>query len=208
MLRLTLTALGCAALFGAGAFAPAFAEEGHGEEHAATEEHGEEHGEGHAATEEHGEEHAAHGEEHDAHGEEEQSDHVSEGAGVRVVHGWTRATRGDTALIFAEIENRSEGEVLLTGAETAIAESAQLVGFQVKDGALSYAPLPAVPLAAGREMELAPNGLAIRLNDLSRRLAEGDTVDVTLTFDTGAVAVHVAVESANATQHGHAGHQH
>lgn len=57
-------------------------------------------------------------------------------------------------------------------------------------------------------MELAPNGLAIRLEGLAAPLEEGETVDVTFTFDTGAVEVHVAVEDADARQHSHAGHQH
>lgn len=214
MPRFALSALVCLAL----APAPGVASEGHGHDgevaHKAEHGHGEElgHDDAHGHAEEHaGEEEHAHEDEH-GHGEEahaeDNSEHVSEAAWVRIVHGWTRATTGDEALVFAEIENTSGGEITLTGASTAIAEDAVLVGFQMKDGELGYVPLPGVPLSSGREMKLAPNGLAIRLEGLDQPLEEGHTVDVTLSFDAGEVEVHVAVEDSDASQHSHAGHQH
>ncbi|WP_157961501.1 copper chaperone PCu(A)C [Acuticoccus kandeliae] len=136
------------------------------------------------------------------------SDHVRERAGVRILHAWTRATTDRTTLVFAEIENTGEAEVTLHGGTAPIAEGGTLVGLTVKDGALSMVPLPPVPIAPGRELELAPDGLAIALHGLSRPLGEGDAFDLTFTFDFGTVEIPVAVERADARQHSHAHHHH
>jgi len=194
MQRFAFTAFVCLAL----APAPVLGSENHGHDESAA--HADEHG------------HEEHGHEDEHAGDDDEagdaSDHVSEAGWVRIVHGWTRATTDDEALVFAEIENTSDSEITLTGAATEVADEAVLVGFQMKDGSLGYVPLPGVPLSPGRDMMLAPNGLAIRLEGLDEPLTKGDTVDVTFSFDAGEVEVHVAVEDADASQHSHAGHQH
>jgi len=134
--------------------------------------------------------------------------HVSELDGVRAVHAWTRATNADTALVFVEIENGSAETVLLEGAESAAAASAELVGFQMQDGEPGYVALPKMPIAAGRELVLEPEGLALRLTGLRAPLVRGDEVEVELAFDIGHMDVDVAIEAENATRHSHAGHVH
>lgn len=168
---------------------PAFAQDDHGDHES---EYGEEH---------HDETHG----DHDDHGGE---DHVSEADGVRAVHAWTNATRDGHAQVYVEIENTSDAEVRLLGAEAENAESAALVGFTLVDGEPSFVELPGMPIAAGGEVVLAPNGLAIDLEGLSADLEEGDSFEMELEFDFGHLDVVVAVESAGATQHSHAGHQH
>ena len=140
--------------------------------------------------------------------DEEDVDHLAEMNGVRALHAWTPATDGTTALVFVTIENRSNRDIRLEGAESDMAESAELVGFQVKDGEPAYEALPFVPVKPGRELVLQPNGLAIRLTGLGRPLSKGDEIEVEFHFDTGHVPMHVQVEAANATNHSHAGHQH
>ena len=142
--------------------------------------------------------------------EHDHDHHVSELAGVRAIHAWTRATDGDTALVFVEIENRSEATVVLEGGESEAAASAELVGFQMKDGQPVYVTLPKMPIAAGRELVLEPEGLAFRLSGLGAPLAQGDEIEMELEleFDVGHMDVHVAVEAETATHHSHAGHAH
>jgi copper(I)-binding protein len=140
--------------------------------------------------------------------EHEHDHHVSDLGGVRAIHAWTRATNADTALVFVEIENGSAGTVLLEGAESAAAATAELVGFQMKDGEPGYVVLPKMPIAAGRELVLEPEGLALRLTGLQAPLVRGDEVEVELEFDIGHMDVDVAVEAENATRHSHAGHAH
>lgn len=140
--------------------------------------------------------------------QDDHDDHLTELDGLRAVHAWTRATSGGEALVFAELENLSTDEVLVEGAETAIAAGAELVGFELVDGEPAYTPLPPVPMAPGRELHLEPDGLAIRLTGLLRDLAEGDEFEMHLETSVGELELHVAVENENATQHSHAGHSH
>ncbi|MCD7059843.1 copper chaperone PCu(A)C [Pelagibacterium xiamenense] len=153
---------------------------------------------------EHGEEH------HDDHGEHagDDEDHVSEANGVRAVHAWTNATHANQALVFVEIENASDAEVMLVGGKAENADSATLVGFALVDGEPLYAELPGMPVAAGGHVVLGPNGLAIELDGLSEDLHEGESFEMELDFDFGDLDIVVAVEAADATQHSHAGHQH
>jgi copper(I)-binding protein len=65
-----------------------------------------------------------------------------------------------------------------------------------------------LPVAPETEMMLAPQGVALRLDGLSRDLAEGDSFNVTVSFAQSDVALTVEVEAADATQHSHAGHAH
>jgi copper(I)-binding protein len=174
----------------------------------ANDEHGHEEEHGHDAEHGHDDEHA-HEEDH-AHEEETASDdaHLSTMGDVRLLHGWTRATGADTALVFVEIENTGTMPVTLTGGAAELAESAALVGFTLEDGTPVYSELPALPVAPGTEMVLAPQGVALRLDGLSRDLAEGDSFDLTLAFAEAEVELTVEVEAADATQHSHAGHAH
>lgn len=134
--------------------------------------------------------------------------HVSELAGVRAVHAWTRATSGDTAYVFVEIENQSNAPVAIEGGEAAFAQSVELVGFQLKDGEPGYVVLPEVPIQPGKDLKLEPEGLALRLSGLSEPLQEGAEVEIEIEFDTGHMEVHVEVGAENARAHSHAGHQH
>lgn len=134
--------------------------------------------------------------------------HVSEGAGLRAVHAWTRATSAREALVFVEIENLSDMRVTLTGGGAEIAGGGGLVGFRLVDGAPGYAPIEALPLDAGGDVVLAPNRLALRLAGLSATLAQGDSFAAVIETDRGPLPITVAVEAADADAHSHAGHAH
>lgn len=184
---------------------PAFAaDDDHAEETVETHDHDD-----HEDHEDH-EEHDDHEDREDhAHSEDDEgSEHVSTMGEVRLLHGWTRATEADTALIFVEVVNEGENSVTLTGGRSDLAETASLVGFTLTDGDPSYVDLLALPVAPGTEMMLAPQGVALRLDGLSRDLAEGDSFEVTISFADNDVVLTVEVEAADATQHSHAGHAH
>lgn len=135
-------------------------------------------------------------------------DHVAEANGLRVVHAWARATTGPEALVFADIENDSGADVLLQGGASDLAASVELVGFELRDGEPAYTRLPAIPVRNQREVVLAPNGLALRLNGLTETLVEGDEIEISIVFDVGPVDVHVEVGASDAAGHSHAGHAH
>ena len=158
---------------------------------------------------EHGEHREDARHEGDAHGEHADDDgHVSEAYGLRALHPWTRATSDPTAFVFVELENTGGEEITLLGAEADVAESTDIVGMRLADGDRMYEKIARMPIAAGTEMHLEPDGLAIRLNGLQRALRKDDTVEVELKTSAGAIDLHVLVEDATARQHRHAGHQH
>ncbi|MBN9671790.1 copper chaperone PCu(A)C [Roseibium aggregatum] len=166
----------------------------------------------HEETHKEHEHHDDHAEDHDDHdhenGEDDHSHHEASVDGVRTVHAWIQATSGKSALLFVEIQNKSDKDVKITGGEADIAESVELVGFQLKDGETEFVALPSVPVKAGKELVLAPNGLALRLNGLKQPFKKGEEFEIEIEFDFGHIEMHVQVEAANATRHSHAGHQH
>jgi len=182
---------------------PVWAAEKHDHDESAHEETQEKH-------EHHDDDHAeAHDDDHDhADGEDDHSHHEATVDGVRTVHAWIQATSGTSALLFVEIQNKSDKDVKITGGETDIAESVDLVGFQLKDGETDFVALPSVPVKSGKELVLAPNGLALRLNGLKQSFKKGDEFEIEIEFDFGHIEMHAQVEAANAKQHSHAGHQH
>ncbi|WP_316858913.1 copper chaperone PCu(A)C [uncultured Cohaesibacter sp.] len=151
-------------------------------------------------------------EDHD-HAHPDHSGHVSEADGMRAVHAWTRAShKGDNALVFVTLQNRSHHLFTIKGGHSGKAKSVELVGFMMKDGNDLYVPIAEMPIKAGQEMELAPKSLALRLNDLKDDLHKGESFEMGLDFvkDGKAVDIHVNVEvgASNATRHSHAGHMH
>lgn len=155
----------------------------------------------------------AHEDRHDEDGQhdddhEEHSDHKGSTNGISALHAWIRATSGQEALLFVEIENGSDRDVRILGAETQIAEAVELVGFQLKDGEADYVVLPSMPVKPGKDLVLAPNGLALRLTGLKQAFEKGDSFEIELEFDVGPIDMTVQVEATDATQHSHAGHQH
>lgn len=142
------------------------------------------------------------------HEEGERSRHESEAHDVRAVHAWTRATSDMTALVFVEIENNADRDIAITGGESGVADSIELVGFQLKDGQPAYIALPPVPIKAGTAMTLTPDGLALRLNGVRQPLVKGEEHEIEIEFDFGHIGMLFQVEDADARNHSHAGHQH
>ncbi|MCK7612814.1 copper chaperone PCu(A)C [Roseibium sediminicola] len=140
--------------------------------------------------------------------DDEHTDHTASAHGVTALHAWIRATSEKEALLFVEINNGSDKDVKFLGAETEIADTVELVGFQLKNGEADYVALPVMPVKPGKELVLAPNGLALRLTGLKQDFEKGDSFKIELEFDVGHLDMTVQVEAENATQHSHAGHQH
>src|SRR6056297_1337964 len=90
----------------------------------------------------------------DGHAEVETEGHLTEMDGLRAVHAWTPEPEGDEILVYVELENASDGEIVLQGGEAGIAERVELVGFTLVDGEPTFEPLPSVPLQPGRDLVL------------------------------------------------------
>lgn len=71
----------------------------------------------------------------------------------------------------------------LIGAETTIAERAELHESSMRDGAMSMRQVDGIDIPAGGDAVLEPGGFHLMLVGVTRELAVGDTVDITLTFE-------------------------
>ncbi len=140
--------------------------------------------------------------------EEDHSHHEGEANGVRAVHAWTRATSEGATLVFVDVDNKSDKVVSIIGGHAEWAEKVELVGFQLKDGEPDYVVLPPVPVKAGTQMSLAPNGLALRFEGLKMPLEKGSEHEIEIEFDFGHIEMHMQVEDADARTHSHIGHNH
>ncbi|WP_051960371.1 copper chaperone PCu(A)C [Devosia riboflavina] len=135
-------------------------------------------------------------------------DHEASLGAITVIHAWTRATaEGGDAVVFFEIENAGD-PVVLNGAEAEIAGSVEVVGATMgADGAMAYQPVGEFQLPGGG-VDFDPNGLGLRLNDLTVELKEGDHFPLHLLLGDGELEISVEVEASDAMAHSHAGHSH
>lgn len=141
----------------------------------------------------------------DAHGDPE---HAFEIGGLEILHPWTNATDHDHALLFMELHNEGDAPVEIIGARLEGGPDGQLVGFRMKDGEMGFDPLPPIPVAPGKHLDLTPDGLAIFFEGLGAPLEEGHHWEVILRTSAGELEIEVMIEDEEARAHGHAGHAH
>jgi copper(I)-binding protein len=132
------------------------------------------------------------------------------GSGLTLVDGWAKAADrpGPTAMtaVFGTLRNPADRDVGVTGGSSPAATRVELhetvrtesgeMRMQPKDGGL------VVP--AGGELVLEPGGTHVMLLGLTRGLANGATVPVTLTTTAGEVTVTVPVRTFAGAQESYA----
>lgn len=124
---------------------------------------------------------------------------------------FSRATlpNAPVAAGFLSISNGGTEDDRLLSASSAVAGETQIHEMAVVDEVMRMRPLPeGLPIPAGATVELAPGGFHLMFMDLQEPLVEGETVEVTLTFErAGRVVVPLAVGAPDAEAAGHgAGH--
>lgn len=109
---------------------------------------------------------------------------------------WARASAGagKTAAAYVTIVNGGAADALI-GATTPVAARAALHGHQMDGDMMKMRPIDRVALAPGATVILAPGGIHIMMFGLIRRLVEGETFPLTLTFEN-AGALHVTATVA------------
>lgn len=123
----------------------------------------------------------------------------------------TRGAIGATGAVFFSVENHATVEDRLTGVASDIAEMVEMHGHsQDANGVMSMPAIPeGFPVPASGEMALERGGDHIMLMGLTRALKDGDTFELTLTFEhAGEVIVEVPVDNHHeaSAEHAHAGH--
>ncbi|MBX3445475.1 MAG: copper chaperone PCu(A)C [Parvibaculaceae bacterium] len=127
---------------------------------------------------------------------------ANESGALEVRDAWVRASATQTGAAYLTIENKTgDGDVLLE-ARSPVADTVEIHDMTVEDMVMRMRRLGNLPVASGETVELAPGGKHIMLIGLEAPLEEGQTVPLTLVFETaGEVEVEAPVRAA-----GHSGH--
>ena len=88
---------------------------------------------------------------------------------------------------YMTLENNSDSDMVLTGAETSASKSASLHETVSRNGGMTMEHVMSATIPANGSLELKTGGLHLMLMGLKRPLASGDTVNLTLKFDGGFV---------------------
>ncbi|MEA1051311.1 copper chaperone PCu(A)C [Lamprobacter modestohalophilus] len=86
---------------------------------------------------------------------------------------------------FMTLTNAGEQARALIAAESDAAEVLELHTHRMEDGMMQMRQIEQIELPAGETVALAPGGLHVMLIGLTKALAPGDQVELTLGFDGG-----------------------
>lgn len=104
-------------------------------------------------------------------------------AAVTATDAWVRGTVPAQKTTGAFVVLESSEEARLVAVTTPAAASAEIHASEERAGIMRMRALDALPLPAGRRVALKPGGFHIMLLGLTRALAAGDQVPLTLTIE-------------------------
>ena len=129
---------------------------------------------------------------------------------LRIGHPYTRTTPpgATTAGAYLSIDNKGKAADKLVRASSPAAGLVELHSMSMDGNVMRMRAVPAIEVAPGATVKLAPGGLHVMLQELKRPLKKGVRVPLTLVFErAGEVKVELAVEdaAAGAAASGHGG---
>lgn len=106
---------------------------------------------------------------------------------IQVVGAYARATPPGqpNGAVFMEVNNGTDADHALAGAESPAAEAVELHGHRMEGGMMRMRREQRIDLPAGETVAFAPGGLHLMLIGLSRQLEPGQHVELTLIFEDG-----------------------
>jgi copper(I)-binding protein len=120
---------------------------------------------------------------------------VAQTGDVQVTNAWARATPGAAQTAAAYVTIVSATGDRLTGASTSAAQKTELHTMTMDGNVMKMRQVDGIDLPAGQAVTLKPGGYHIMLTGLAQPLTEGQTFQLTLTFDkAGTRDVTVAVQ--------------
>lgn len=90
---------------------------------------------------------------------------------------------GDTGAAYMTLTNDGDADDQLVGGTSDIAETVEIHQTSDEGGTMSMQQVEGVAIPAGGEAVLEPGGYHLMLLGVTGDLSEGDTVDITLTFE-------------------------
>lgn len=104
---------------------------------------------------------------------------------------------GVNSAVYLTLRNEGGAPDRLVAGETPVAEALEIHESRVEDGIMRMRPVEGVRIPPGGAVELRPGGLHLMLLNLRTSLAEGDTIELSLRFESsGARRVLVPVRSS------------
>jgi copper(I)-binding protein len=122
-------------------------------------------------------------------------------ADVTVSDAWSRASAGmaRAGAGFMHITNSGAADDRLVAAASAVSDVTELHAHILDGAVMRMRQVEAIDVPAGQTVALKPGGLHVMFMALKEPLAEGQTFDVTLTFEkAGTVTVPVTVKGVAA----------
>ncbi|WP_103173372.1 MULTISPECIES: copper chaperone PCu(A)C [Paracoccus] len=128
--------------------------------------------------------------------------------GLTIRDAYVRSTNPKTAAAFMVVENHGATDCRLTGVSSDAAEMVELHTHAEVDGVMKMQKVEGgIAIPAGTEHALARGGDHVMLMGLTKPLAQGETVALTLDFgDCGTRPIEAALDNDRAEE-GHGGHK-
>jgi len=111
---------------------------------------------------------------------------VSAHAQVVVKDAWIRGIATGQGATGAFMQLASPADATLVAVTTPVARIAEIHTMSMDNGVMKMRALDALPIPAGKPVELKPGGYHLMLMDLQQPLKDGATVPLTLTFSDAA----------------------
>jgi copper(I)-binding protein len=124
---------------------------------------------------------------------------------LQIAAPWLRATPGGAKVAagYLRITNTGSEPDRLISASTPLASRGEVHEMAVQNGVMHMRPLAqGLTIEPGKNVELRPGGFHLMFHDLKGGFKEGETVDVTLTFEkAGSVMVTFPVSGLGGAPH-------
>jgi copper(I)-binding protein len=103
-------------------------------------------------------------------------------AQVSVKDAWVRGTVTGQSATGAFMQLSSNADTSLVAVTSPVAKVVEIHSMAHEGGVMKMRPIQALPVPAGKPVDLAPGGYHVMLMDLAQPLKEGEKVSLTLTF--------------------------
>ncbi|HSJ46939.1 MAG TPA: copper chaperone PCu(A)C [Euzebyales bacterium] len=108
---------------------------------------------------------------------------AASGGEISVTDAHVPVPAGANGAAYMTLTNDGDADDTLVRVSTDVAETVGLHETSTQDGSMSMQEVDGIDIPAGGDAVLEPGGLHVMLIGVTQDLAEGDTLDLTLTFD-------------------------